>query len=76
MDAEDPIERTLALAVNANDNERQTVTAELVARFPTDGRTPTHEEVLSVLARHLDVAGHAKRIDPMPHEALAPEGFR
>jgi hypothetical protein len=76
MDAEDPIERTLALAVNASDAERQAVTAELVARFPTGALTPTHEEVLSVLARHLDGAGHAKRSDPMPHEELAPEGFR
>jgi hypothetical protein len=75
-DAEDPIERTLAHAVNASDAERQTVTTELAARFATGAVTPPHDEVLSVLARHLDVAGHAKRINPMPHEKLSPEGFR
>jgi pyruvate-formate lyase-activating enzyme len=75
-DAADPIERTLALALDASESQRSAVASELAAGCAAGAVPPDRDELLSLLALHLDAATAHRAERPIHHEHLAPEGFR
>ena len=76
MDADDPIERTLAYAIDAGQSEREAVASAFAARWPMGAASATHGEVMSLLADCLTISARTLRANATPHEHLAPQGFR